>query len=138
MLRGEDMSRDYQAKKNKYWIPHNQYMQTLYFIRSYDELIEMHDDIIEEMKSVSDLDGMPHADNITDSTALKASKVEQYKDDILIIENAIATLPEDYQLPVWKNVMYRERWPDTMSVRHWSKWKYKFVHKVAVDKKIIV
>lgn len=134
------MSRDYQAQKNnEHWIPHNQYMQTLYFIRSYYDIVEKHDAIIQEGKSVSDMDGMPHGSNTSDETADKAAKIERYKDDMLIIENAIAMIPAKYQATVWKNVMYREKFPEgDITSRQWSKYKYRFIYKVATDKGIIL
>lgn len=124
--------RDYQPQKNNpYWIPHEQYMQTLYFIRSYYKMKEQHDDLIEQGKSLSDLDGMPHGSGISDETAMKAVLAEKIYDRIIIIDQAKRLIPDAYREVIWRNIMYREPCPVELSDRQIRKYKGRFIREVA-------
>ena len=131
--------RDYQPQKNNpYWIPHEQYMQTLYFIRSYYKMKEQHDDLIEQGKSLSDLDGMPHGTGVSDETAQKAIAAERLFNKIAIIDQAKRLIPDKYREAVWRNVMYREKYATIESERQVRKYKGLFVRTVAEKAEIYV
>ena len=131
--------RDYQPQKNNpYWIPHEQYMQTLYFIRSYYKMKEQHDDLIEQGKSLSDLDGMPHGTGISDETAQKAIAAERLFNKIAIIDQAKRLIPDKYREAVWRNVMYREKYGGKEHERHIRRYKGRFIREVAEKADIFV
>lgn len=131
--------RDYQpTKNNPNWIPHEYYMQTIYFIRSYYEMQREHDDLIEQGKSLSDLDGMPHGSNISDETANKAIRAEKLFDKIAIIDQAKRLVPDEYREAVWRNIMYREPYPVELSERQMRRYKGLFVRYVAEKAEIYI
>lgn len=126
--------RDYQpTKSNENWIEHNKYMQTLYFIRSYFEMKEEYNSIIEESSTASGPKGsMPG-----DPTATKAARIEKLHDDIRLIEEALKLVPEDYRKIVWDNVVHRSTYKGYASERTIRAWKGRFIRKVAIDKGIV-
>lgn len=130
--------KDYQpTKNNSNWIPHNQYMQTLWFIRSYYDLKQQHDDIINESPAPSD--GQPRGTGISDPTSQKAQKIEALYNDILIIEKGIKAVPEEHREIIWKNVMEKKSFKDIgeKADSTYRYWKSVFIRHVAETKKII-
>jgi len=128
--------KDYQPQKNNdNWIPHNKYMQTLYFIRSYYELKEEHDAILSESSAPSD--GQPRGTNVGDPTAQKAARAEEIYNDILIIERAKRNIPERFRQCIWDNVMNHSGWISEYSESMLRKEKGKFIREIAKAKKII-
>lgn len=130
--------KEYQkTKNNPYWIPQNLYMMTVYFIRSYYEMKQAYDNIIDSSPAN---DGQPKGTGIGDPTEAKAEKLEYLFDDITIIEKALKSIPEEYQPLIWENVVHRvpmkmlytTKTPQTLSL-----YRGKFIHKVAELKKII-
>lgn len=99
---------------------------------------EQHDDLIEQGKSLSDLDGMPHGTNISDETAQKAIVAERLSNKIAIIDQAKRLIPDKYREAIWRNVMYREPYAVMESERQVRKYKGLFVRTVAEKAEIYV
>lgn len=112
-------------------------MQALYFIRSYYELKEEHDSILNESSAPSD--GQPRGTGIGDPTAQRAMKAEALYNDICIIERNLRLVPDKHREVIWKNVMeqipFKEMGDKTE--RQYAYWKGVFIRHVAEEKKII-
>lgn len=132
------MRSDYQpTKNNSNWIPREYYKQTVWFIKSYDQMKQEHDDILEEGKSLSDLDGMPHGSGISDETAQKAIRAERLFNDITIINQALLLIPKDYRKSVFEWVKDDIKPPAYLSRRMFRYYRGTFIRAVAIAKEII-
>lgn len=123
--------------KSVNWIPHNQYMQTIFFIRSYYELKQQHDDILDE--SSAPADGQPRGTKTGDPTAQKAIRAERLYNDMVIIERGIKAIPEQYRDVVWRNVVDKKTFKEigTKGERSYAYWKGVFIRHVGEEKKIL-
>ena len=119
----------------KYILPGTIYMKTLYQIRDYHRLKEEAQAILEE--SPSPADGQPRGSNIGDPVVSKASKREKYLRVIGIIENARDEIPIEYRHGVWASVMYREAFPVDAARTTYSRWKSRFIYRVAEELEFI-
>ena len=110
------------------WIEHSLYMRIIYTIRDLDRLKEEHDLIIEE--SPMPPDGQPRGTGTSDPTFSKANKVLRLHDDIVAVESALQSIPEEYRKGLMRNIINRERFPEYADRKTWSKWKRRFIQKV--------
>lgn len=122
--------REYQRlKNNKYILPRAVYNQTLWRIRDYYRLKETADDMITNSRVT---DGMPRVSGISDHTSQAAEKRERYLKDITVIEEALKSIPEEYQKGVWNGIMFGEPYPLDADRTTYGRYKSKFIFKVAM------
>ena len=70
---------DYQPHKNNdNWLPQPIWEMTLKVVRNYDFNRQRHQDILEQSKSVSDIDALPHGTNRSDEVIAKVEQAEVY------------------------------------------------------------
>jgi len=122
-------------KHNRYWLPQWRRQEVIGFIAGYNDKVAEHRDRIEQSKSSSDIDGMPHGSNTADETFLKAASVERLFDDIRIIEQCIRKIPPQYQKGVWHSIIPDEngrRWPfpKDAHVNTYSHWRRVYIFHV--------
>ena len=127
------MARDYQSKKNM--LPHEVYMQTVYFIRGHDDRCEEYRRILEGGSLPPD--GTPRGTNRSDPTALKAERLVELSKKIAAVENALKHIPDEYRRGVYMSIAYRDRLPDYAHRNTWSKWKSEFTEIVAKNMRFI-
>lgn len=127
--------RDYQpSKNNPYWLEHTLYRRTLALIRDYDRMKRNHDDIAEQGKSVSNIDGMPHGGNGDDQVFNKVADMSVYWEDMKAIEDALQIVPEEYRSGVWNSIMLNRRYPRNADPSTYSRHKRRFIWHVARKK----
>ena len=122
--------RDYQRlKNNKYILPRAVYHKTLWQIRDYYRLKEETDGILYESSQSSN--GMPRGTAIGDPVYSKAVRREEALRIINAIEEAKATIPEEYQKGIWDSIQYGSRYPLNANRSTYGRWKSFFVYHVA-------
>ena len=131
--------RDYQRHlNNKYILPTDVYKQTLEIIRGYYRMEADLKTILEEMASLGD--GMPHGPSVSDPVASKASRRENMKRRIDIIDAALLEIPEEYRGAVWRHIGWynvqtgkldQYPWPPYADVSTYARWKSKLIYLVA-------
>lgn len=122
--------RDYQPyKNNKYLLPQPLYRQTLAFIRDYNRKLAEYNIIVEE--SPPPPDGMPRGSQTGNPTERDGIRRAELHDGIKAIENALASIPEEYRQGVWDNVMEYKRYPDDADPRTYRRYKQRFIFYVA-------
>lgn len=122
--------RDYQPyKNNKYLLPQPLYRQTLAFIRDYNRKCAEYNSIVEE--SPPPPDGMPRGSQTGNPTERDGIRRAELHDGIKAIENALASIPEEYRKGVWDNVMDYKRYPDDADPRTYRRYKQRFIFYVA-------
>ena len=122
--------RDYQRlKNNKYILPRAVYHKTLWQIRDYYRLKEEAEGIIHESPSASD--GMPKGTSTSDPVYSKAARREKALHIIRVIDEEKEKIPEEYRRGVWDSIQYGSRYPDDAHRVTYSKWKSRFVCRVA-------
>lgn len=47
------------------------------------------------------------------------------------VEWAFDQIPEGYRAGIWRNIIYRERFPDYAHLNTWKAWKQKVIYLVA-------
>lgn len=119
--------RDYQSKESK--LSRAVYMQTVYFIRGHDDRREEYRRVLEGGGCPPD--GTPRGTNKGDPTALKAERLVELSKKISAVEGALKSVPEEYRLGVYGSVAYRDRLPDYANKNTWSKWRMRFIVRVA-------
>lgn len=125
--------RDYQRiNNNPYYLPRDVYRLVLSFIRSYPELKERLDDIINE--SPEPPDGMPSGSATSDPTAQRAARIEPLTGDIRIIERALEIAPEVYRKPTLDNIIYYRPYPSWADRRTFGRWKQRIIYEVYLKK----
>jgi len=122
--------RDYQRKKNnKYILPSAVYHQTIWTIRDYYRMKEEADAILTESSAA--LDGMPHGNNTPDIVFRKAVRREKIITKITAIDTALSDIPDEYQKPIWKNILYGTPFPIYADRSTYGRNKAKFIANVA-------
>jgi len=122
--------RDYQATKNNpYALPPTLYKRIIGLVRDYDRLKELYHDLPYE--SPQPLDGQPRGTYISNPTERKALRMAVISSDIKAVEQALVTVPHEYQGGVWDNVIYRARYPDDADISTYKRWKQRFIYYVA-------
>lgn len=124
------LMRDYQRhKNNKYILPRAVWHKTLWEIRDYYRMTEEAENLLVASPSS---DGTGRKGSIGDPTFAKASKRERLLRRIDVIDEAKATIPDEYRKGVWDSVMYGTRYPDDADRTTYARWKSRFVYTVAV------
>lgn len=127
--------RNYQ-RKNKYKLPHNVYMQTLYFIKDYYRLKEEADRILHASPSLStDVVGKGKG-AVSNPTEDKALRIAEINEKLAIIEGALEMIPEEYRKGVFNNVVKKDWFPIDAAVRTYQYQKQKFIYYCAQKIKI--
>lgn len=115
------------------YLQKNVYMQTLWFIRRYWDMLEEYQDILDASPNPNGVRGT----GISNPTAMKQERLEKLHDDIKAIEEAIKILPEEYRFGVLLSIIKRNQYPDNASIRTYNRWKRRFVYAVAINKGFI-
>lgn len=129
--RGEIM-RDYQ-NKSPYTLERNAYMQTIYFIRSLDELEKRYQDILDAGVILSNT---PRGTTPGDPTLKKVIKLSRVADDIAIINKALKVIPEDYRREILNNIIDKQPF-NAAQARTLRRHRAKYIYTVAELKGII-
>lgn len=102
--------KDYQSKS--YTLPHDVYMQTLWFIRGYDRRRTEAEAIL-----------FRSSDEDRRKKLLSENK---------IIDKALEVVPEEYRAAILSNVCYRIPYPLCVADRTtYSRWRVRFITEVA-------
>ena len=80
--------------KNKYWLPHNIYKMLTYMVRSYYELLERREEILNS--SPKPADGMPRGSGVSDPTADKATRLAVVDSQIHAISQVMCEMRNKY------------------------------------------
>ncbi len=118
--------KDYQSKQ--YDIPHDEYMQTLWFIRGYYRRESEAEAILEG--SPEPPDGMPRGTMTSDTVASKAIHRAKLMDKNKIIDSAAEAIPEPYRRAVWNNVIFRTPYPAFADKSTFSRYRVAFITAV--------
>lgn len=122
------MAKVYQPmKNNKYYLPKNLYMRTVYLIRDYTRLQEEYEDMLGESFSGEGAGGS----TVSDPTPARAAKVYECARCIRAIAEALLILPEEYRNGVLENIVSGERYPDYAAASTWSRNRSRFIYEVA-------
>lgn len=124
------MGADYQRRKNnKYYLPKTLYRRVLSVIRDYERQKEEISDIL---FGTSDKDGTAVSGGVAGKpTEDMAIRLDKYRRDTEAVEQGLFKIPEEYRKGVYRNIVYRERFPETAAYRTWLRWKQKYVWYVA-------
>lgn len=69
---------------------------------------------------------VPHSS--TQDIAIRRADISWQLD---IVDKAIEVVPEEYRVGIWNNILRRERFPNTASLKAWKRWKQRFIWYVA-------
>ena len=69
---------------------------------------------------------LPHSS--TEDAATKRAELSIQTD---AVEKAMQAIPMEYRRGVWRSIVYRERYPETASLKTWKKWRQRFIYLVA-------
>lgn len=113
-----------------YRLPRELYMQTVWFIKSYDDKLAEYNTVAYASGSGngggrSNMPGDP-----TSSRGMRALKLAQ---DLKAVEDALQRLPEYYRGPVLENVVHKTPWPPLATTRTFKRYKRRFVYYVAYN-----
>lgn len=105
------------------------------FIRNYDRFKEQADDLLALGVGIK-TDSQPKPIGKGDPTAKTAVQRERVLDEVKIIEESLATLPDEYQEVVWRWVkdgipLYKIEGSEYAADKTWYQQKKKFVTEVA-------
>lgn len=129
-------------KKSDYRCGKYKYLETLYFVRQYNDQKKLLEEIEEDMTSLSSpaITGMPTApvkvDNPNENNLInKIMMKEQLEKNIQIIETALSALPEEYREPILAHTLreatYLHPAFDAAHENTWKKWQQRFIFIVA-------
>lgn len=125
--------RDYQAKKNPYYLEHTLYRRVLALVRDYPRMVEMREAILYE--SPKEPGGGHGPGRPTESKALRMATLD---DDIRAIERALDKIPREYRQGVMDNILAGRRMDDMIGARStWSRWRGRFLWYVARNRRWI-
>lgn len=122
------MARDYQPKKkNPYFLETTLYKATLAIIRDYERIKREYDDAIYS----SPQPGQPSGSGIGDPVNRAAVKRLKMEERLKAVERALTEIPEEYRRGIMDSIVYDTRYPRDADRSTYSKWKRRFVYKVA-------
>ena len=122
--KGEGMERDYKLDKEVYF-------ETIWYIRQYPELKAKYDSCFWHS---GNMDGQPKGTQIGSPTERDASLRVYLGSKLAPIEHGRDKLPIEYQTGVFRNIVYREPFPDYADTATWKRWKRRFVYFVAKER----
>lgn len=110
-------------------LPNNIYMQTLYIIKDYPDMLYRYKDIgnISAVK----ITGMPKSNEISNITENQAIVRANLKEKIHAIEHSLKIIPEEYRDGIINNIVLNKRYPDFASKNTWSLWRVRYIKEVA-------
>ena len=124
------MPRDYQPKKNNpYLLPQPLYRMTLAFIRDHDRKRSEYKELAEV--SPPPPDGQPRGSATGNPTERAGTRRAELWIAISAVEDALGSIPPEYQMGVWLNIVQYKRYPDDASPSTYKRYKQKFIHRVA-------
>lgn len=123
------MGADYQRQKNNdFYLPKTLYRRVLSVIRDYERQKE---EITNIIFSTSDRDGTVVSGGFPGKpTEDMAIRLDKYRKDTEAVEQGLITIPEEYRKGVFRNIVYRERFPDTAHYNTWLRWKQRYIWQV--------
>lgn len=130
-------------KKADYRCGKYKYLETLYFVRQYNDQKKLLEEIEEDMTSVSDvrITDMPTApvkagNSNEDRLISKLLLKDKLENSIKIVETALAKLPKEYRKPIMLHTLreatYLHPMFDTAHENTWKKWQQRFIFEVAM------
>ena len=96
--------RDYQPKKNEYWLEPTVYRRALAIVRDYPRLLAARRDILHGSPTRSDVTSAPKGVP-SDPTAQRAIRLAKVESQIAQIEGAIGMVPKKYRTAVLANII---------------------------------
>lgn len=122
--------KEYQPKKNnRYHLPNNLYMRTLYLIRDYDRMKEVYVNL--PWESPEPPDGQPRGGVGGKPTEVKGVRRAVLFAELEAIEQATMIIPEEYRKEVFLNVKNKEPYPIYANYSTWRRYRQKFIYQVA-------
>ncbi len=122
--------RDYQPRRNPYYLEHTLYRRVLALVRDYPRMVKLREAIIYESPCGSGGKGGPGRP--TESKALRMAVLD---DDIRAVERAAERIPREYRQGVLDNLLLGRRMDDLPGARStWSRWRGRFLWYVAKNR----
>lgn len=126
--------RDYNPQKPKeYHLERSLYLRVLHTVRDYPRMQRQIDEIL---YSGGASDGLPKSARISTPTENKAIAIAVINDTIDAIDSALSVVPDEYRIHIFKNVVYGIAYPDFADRSTWSRWRVRFLYRVAVNLKL--
>lgn len=124
------MPRDYQPQKNNpYLLPQPLYRMTLAFIRDHERKRSAYEELA--TASPPPPDGMPRGTATGNPTERSGMRRFELWIAISAVDDALGSIPPEYQKGVWENIVLFRRYPDDASPSTYKRYKQKFIHQVA-------
>ena len=123
------MSKEYQPKHTRDILPRAVYMKTIYQIRDYYRLKENLRDVVDEQPDPR----QPHTAGLAKGSVVETKAIRREKDRDIIsgIDEALHTIPQEYQHGVWQAVMYNAPYPKDADPSTYTRHKSRFIIMVA-------
>lgn len=124
-----DITKDYQPKKNGYYLPDDVYRRALAHIRAYPAMCRRRDEIIRESPS-GDAPGRSGVGRPTESKAIRLSALY---DDVAAVEKALDKIPREYRQGIMDNLIARVPMCriDGASEATWKRWRARLLWQLA-------
>lgn len=124
--------RDYQPKRNPWYLEHTVYRRALALVRDYPRMVRARDAIILSSPEGRGGSGPGRP------TEQKALRIEAIDDDIRVVDKALGRIPEVFRRGVMDNIVYGKRMDDLPGARStWSRWRARLLWHVARGKRWI-
>lgn len=114
---------------NKYVLPTTVYNRTVWVIRDYYRMCEELHDIATGTPDREDT-AVQKGKNASEVDA-KAIARERMRDQVVLIEESLANIPEEYQKGVWENITERKAFPRDAARGTYARYKSKMIYEVA-------
>lgn len=122
--------KEYQRKKNnKYILPAPVYNQTIWMIRDYQRMKDEAEALL--VDSPKQMDGMPHGSPSPDGVVNKVIQRDKYLTKCKAIEEALASIPEEYRQGVWDSILFGARYPINADRTTYGTYKSRMIFRVA-------
>ena len=93
---------------HKYWMPRHMYRMTVEFCRSYGELKQQLNELT--FLASPNMDGMPHSNDVSDSTARNAMAVMRVREKLSLIEDSVRDCSGGLLYPFMLKAVTIEGW----------------------------
>lgn len=129
--------KNYQPTKSQYTLPKSIYYRVIYFVRDYPRLLEEIDAILEATPPPSETPEVQKQRNIraTETVNLKYSEIK--KDIRDIEETLIQAVPPEARKAIMSSIIYGESYPLDLDRRTYSRYKQKFIYRLAERRNLI-
>ena len=115
--------------RNKYRLPKDLYMRTLWTIRDYDRLCGRREEILEA--SPAPPDGQPRGGAFKGGVEIKAMNLSDVDGQIKAIDKALGKVPREYRRGIWESIQLRRPFPVDAALNTYKMWKQRFVFYTA-------